>query len=98
MEAPESEFWGPLLEKAYAKFYGSYGAIEGGQPSEAMVDFTGGILERYNLRNAPTNLFKIILKANERGSLVTTCTMYGGFQLKRFNWKPRLLYNQSSSD
>lgn len=68
--APKSEFWAPLLEKAYAKFYGSYGAIEGGQISEAMVDFTGGIVERYNLKRAPNNLFKIIKKSYEKGSLM----------------------------
>lgn len=75
MKAPESEFWGPLLEKAYSKFYGSYGAIEGGYPAEAMIDFTGGVLERYGLNNPPSDLFNIILKASERDSLITTCIM-----------------------
>lgn len=71
MKAPHWEFWPALLEKAYAKFYGSYGAIEGGHASEAMTDFTGGVIERYVLRRAPANLFTIILKGHERGSLVS---------------------------
>ncbi len=34
-----------------AKLHGSYEAIEGGMPIEAMVDLTGGLAERYELKN-----------------------------------------------
>jgi calpain-15 len=37
----ENEIWVQLLEKAYAKAYGSFKAIEGGLPSYAMRDLTG---------------------------------------------------------
>lgn len=51
---------------------GSYEALDGGFPFEAMVDFTGGITERYDLGDkTPQNLFKILLKASERSSLLT---------------------------
>ena len=40
-----------LVEKAVAKLHGSYEAIEGGMPIEAMVDLTGGLAERYELKN-----------------------------------------------
>lgn len=42
-----SEFWVPLIEKAYAKLHGCYEAINGGSISQALVDLTGGIAEKY---------------------------------------------------
>lgn len=71
-QAPKNEFWAPLLEKAYSKFYGSYGMIKEGSASEAMTDFTGGIIERYvrKLLKDPTSLFTVIQKSIDRGSVV----------------------------
>lgn len=41
--ADPNETWLPLLEKAYAKAHGDYGAIEGGWAGEAVEDLTGGV-------------------------------------------------------
>lgn len=43
----QNELWVALLEKAYAKVYGSYHNIIGGDPVYALRDLTGCPYERF---------------------------------------------------
>lgn len=68
-----AEFWSALLEKAYAKLHGSYSTLDAGKCFEATEDLTGGVTERFMLRDddLPADLFSIMVRASQRGSLLT---------------------------
>nr|XP_013805229.1 PREDICTED: calpain-13 [Apteryx mantelli mantelli] len=70
------EFWPSLLEKAYAKFRGSYQNLHGGYISDALVDFTGGVQVRFSLKDPPSDLEEI-LKAADRSHCLMGCSTSG---------------------
>lgn len=79
-----NEFWSALLEKAYAKWatvsylesitlfrlYGSYEALKGGSTAEALEDFTGGLIEYYNLHEvAQEQSLALLVRGFQMGSM-----------------------------
>ncbi|CAL1537331.1 unnamed protein product [Lymnaea stagnalis] len=78
-----NEFWAALMEKAYAKLYGSYESLKGGQMMDSLTDLTGGVTEHYDirgpLRDIPTNIVNILFKALDRMSLIG-CSIEGSPQ------------------
>eukprot|EP01065_Artemidia_motanka_P048416 TRINITY_DN7789_c0_g1_i2.p1 TRINITY_DN7789_c0_g1~~TRINITY_DN7789_c0_g1_i2.p1 ORF type:complete len:851 (+),score=201.03 TRINITY_DN7789_c0_g1_i2:677-3229(+) len=65
--APRGHAWPMLLEKAYAKFYGSYAAIEGGNIAEALHDLTGAPVETWGARKLPDGFWGQLRTLRRKG-------------------------------
>jgi hypothetical protein len=70
-----NEYWPSLLEKAYAKLYGSYKNLEGGLINEALEDLCGGLSEFYSAKRL--ELYEIMEMSYKRSSFmgcsITVC-------------------------
>ena len=68
------EFWVPILEKAYAKYHGSFEAIVGGNVAIGLAELTSGVADRIQLGNngdvSSGALFRAIKSLYEEGHLL----------------------------
>lgn len=67
-----SELWVILLEKAWAKRFGSYYAISEGITNDALRDFTGAPCEDISTKNE--NLWEELLNADSRRFIITAAS------------------------
>eukprot|EP01121_Diplochlamys_sp_Union-15-3_P009635 TRINITY_DN2629_c0_g1_i2.p1 TRINITY_DN2629_c0_g1~~TRINITY_DN2629_c0_g1_i2.p1 ORF type:complete len:440 (-),score=71.84 TRINITY_DN2629_c0_g1_i2:1442-2737(-) len=68
-----NEFWVPLLEKAYAKLHGNYGATDSGNICDALVDLCGESSETVEIE--PSEKFWNLLKNNMTESYLMGCSI-----------------------
>jgi len=66
-----TEFWAALLEKAYAKLYGTYEALHNGFTTKALQDLTGGIVQSFSLNSQDRLLtYQVLNSAVPRSTLL----------------------------
>ncbi|KAL5477346.1 hypothetical protein EMCRGX_G024135 [Ephydatia muelleri] len=80
-----NEFWCALFEKAYAKLYGGYKNIEGGECGEAMEDFTGGVVQPFDLTQNNPGLFERIDRTLQLHTSLLTCSIQTGNKMAERN-------------
>lgn len=67
----------------FPRLHGSYEALKGGNTTEAMEDFTGGVTEFYEIKDAPKDIYKIMKHAIARGSLMASSIDVSLYELCR---------------
>nr|XP_022342765.1 calpain-5-like [Crassostrea virginica] len=83
-----NEFWSALLEKAYAKIFGSYEALEGGHARDALVNMTGGVGEDISVADYTESeekrkkLFQILNSAIEDRALISASISARGGEME----------------
>uniref|UniRef100_UPI001A9CE5E4 C2 family cysteine protease n=1 Tax=Pseudomonas sp. 71_D TaxID=2813564 RepID=UPI001A9CE5E4 len=87
-------FWVPLLEKAYAKLYGSYENMSTlGNLNDVLTDFTGGIVETITLKeNDKMDQFRMIAEELNKKSLIFATSKDEDFPSNPFNINRNSIY------
>ena len=70
------EFWVSLFEKAYAKLHGSYKSLDGGIPTVALYDLTGGLIETVNLHILSYKKIREILISCIKNNSIVNSAIY----------------------
>ena len=71
----DGALWGVILEKAFAKYHGNYGHLEGGRPETALKTLYGAPDKTYwNSELTADKLWKAIKDADAAGHMITAGT------------------------
>ncbi|XP_056419402.1 calpain-13-like [Hyla sarda] len=66
----ENEFWPCLLEKAYAKFLGSYENLHWGNPCDAFMNLTGGLPMTFDLRSTEAHTYWNMISSTSQDTVM----------------------------
>jgi len=71
-----SELWTMLLEKAYAKSFGSYEALVSGDSCDGLTDLTGCPVEKIEFSDiSPETIWEMLLKGEASSELIVTASV-----------------------
>ncbi|XP_014664100.1 PREDICTED: calpain-C-like [Priapulus caudatus] len=68
------QFWAALIEKAFAKLYGSYEALKYNTIVDGLTDLTGGVVETMDMKDDPMACSILLRSMLDVSSLVTCST------------------------
>jgi len=88
----DKSIWGPLLEKGFAKFHGSYEAIASGTPERALNTLAGAPHQQFDHPDITVDELweKLVRHGEQHHSMITT----GVYGASRFNLTPNNAYTQ----
>ena len=66
------------------RLYGGFENLKGGKTSEAMTDFTAGVVEHYETKSLPDDIYVQMQRSAKRSSLMS-CSIKVGKNLMLFN-------------
>ena len=72
-----NELWVPFVEKAYAKIYGSYDALVGGDIAEALRDLTGAAVLELQLQRTASDAAFVEMERRHRDGELLACGWCG---------------------
>jgi hypothetical protein len=74
-KSPNGAWWGPILEKGAAKFYGRYENMNGGLPSESLYALTGMPTVEFDTKTTSESLIWEYLSAADKRKYVMTASV-----------------------
>ena len=91
----DGKLWVPMIEKAYAKAYGSYEAINGGRAEEALRELTGSPYEVYRdeMKKDTDKLWEKILDSDKKNYLMVTAKNNREGEGQTIDGKPEMKHN-----
>ena len=74
----DKSVWGPLYEKAFAKYHGSYEALVGGNPEKALNTIAGAPRKMLNHKKISTDDLWDLLRTKDTDRAMFTIGCFGG--------------------